>query len=196
PRRAPQGVTLGRPRNARPRVARNLEQVLLSGHGLVDCCRHALHSTLQLPRVKPAPALVREELVRNVQRVDDVYAFAANYFPAVPDLAHLGVQEVHRSQEVLLLVFGAGDAQFAVEDVDLDAGPIRFHPPSSGSRLRRLSSRNRAFSIFSLSCLLSLVAAASCWRNSWLSLRRRWHSCTSWLILSSRESSSASIGTL
>src|SRR4029450_10069423 len=54
PGQTPQGVTLNFGAATKLYLRkRDLEQVLLRGHGLVDHRRHAAHSTLELRHVKP-----------------------------------------------------------------------------------------------------------------------------------------------
>ena len=72
---------------------------------------------------------------------------------AVANLAHFRVEVLHRPEQTGFLFFAAGDAEFAIEDRYVDPARIFAYSPTSGILLSRFSSRWRADSIFSVSCL-------------------------------------------
>jgi len=130
--------------------------------------RNAQHVTQELCR----GVLVLGPDDEVVERCHDRNALYAQHLTVRLDLTHLRVEILDRIQQIGLLVFLAGDLEGAVQDGDFDR-PSILHSSSSGSLVNSASRRVRAEAIFSLSCLFALCAAASCCRNSWLSVRRR-----------------------
>jgi hypothetical protein len=105
-------------------TVKDLEQIFLRGHGLVDRCRHASHSTLEVSDVKLATDLDGEQLMRDVEGSQYGNALTADDLPAIADFAHFFVQILGCFQEVFVLLLIAGDTKSAVEDSDFDASPI------------------------------------------------------------------------
>ena len=72
---------------------------------------------------------------------------------AVANLAHFRVEVLHRPEQAGFLFFATRDSEFAIQDRYVDPARIFAYSPTSGILLSRFSSRWRADSIFSVSCL-------------------------------------------
>jgi hypothetical protein len=89
----------------------------------------------------------------DVERSCDGDSLHSLSLAAVANLAHFGVEILHRPEQAGFLFFAARNAEFAIQDRYVDPVRIFAYSPTSGILLSRFSSRWRADSIFSVSCL-------------------------------------------
>src|SRR5438105_2264836 len=195
PGRTPQET--GPPRGA---TERPLEELfLIGGERRINRFLHCHDSTTKRRAIQcRAVRLVRQGLVRDVQRGHDRDALVADDLAGVARLAQLAVEILRARLQLALLAVGARDAKLASEDVERDCALLacfRFgrHVSVSGICVSNASMRDFAAASFSARRARASVTVASCWRRSRFSERSVRIRCPRHERSSSRASSSGSI---